>query len=166
MITDAVILAAGKGTRLRENADDLPKPLYTVGGVPLIKRTIMTLAAAGVTKVVVVTGFRAEQIRATLDGDPAYREAGVEIVLVHNAEFEKANGISVLVGGGALTGPFMLSMADHMYTPAIAKLVASQDRAQADPYLTTDVRHADIRVARTIRHEHRHRFDLLRPRLQ
>ncbi len=144
MIRQAVILAAGKGTRLRTSDDDLPKPLHVVGGMPLIKRTIMTLAAAGVTKVVVVTGFRAEQIRATLDGDPAYREAGVEIVLVHNAEFEKANGISVLVGGGALTGPFMLSMADHMYTPAIAKLVASQDMSQADLYLATDVRTADI----------------------
>jgi len=143
MIRQAVILAAGKGTRLRAEGDELPKPLHVVGGMPLIKRTIMTLNAAGVTKVVVVTGFQAEAVRASLL-DPAYAAAGIEIVPVHNADFEKANGISVLVGGSALTGPFMLSMADHMYTPAIAKLVASQDMTTADLFLATDVRTTDI----------------------
>lgn len=143
MIRQAVILAAGKGTRLRAEGEELPKPLHVVGGMPLIKRTILTLGAAGVTKVVVVTGYQAEAVRASLL-DPAYAAAGIEVVPVHNAEFEKANGISVLVGGRALTGPFMLSMADHMYTPAIARLVASQDVATADLFLATDVRTKDI----------------------
>ena len=143
MIRQAVILAAGKGTRLRAEGEELPKPLHVVGGMPLIKRTILTLGAAGVTKVVVVTGYQAEAIRASLL-DPAYATAGIEVVTVHNAEFDKANGISVLVGGGALTGPFMLSMADHMYTPAIARLVASQDMTAADLFLATDVRTKDI----------------------
>ncbi len=144
MIRQAVILAAGKGTRLRASDDDLPKPLHIVGGMPLIKRTIMTLGKAGITKVVVVTGYRAEQIRATLADDPAYVEAGVELVLVHNAEFDKANGISVIVGGAALVGPFVLSMADHMYTPAVVRTVADQDLAAGDLYLATDTRTQDI----------------------
>ena len=143
MIRQAVILAAGKGTRLRAEGEELPKPLHVVGGMPLIKRTILTLGAAGVTKVVVVTGYQAEAVRAALL-DPAYAAAGIEVVPVHNAEFDKANGISVLVGGRALTGPFMLSMADHMYTPAIARLVASQDVTAADLFLATDVRTKDI----------------------
>lgn len=143
MIRQAVILAAGKGTRLRAEGEELPKPLHVVGGMPLIKRTILTLGAAGVTKVVVVTGYQAEAVRAALL-DPAYAAAGIEVVPVHNADFDKANGISVLVGGGALTGPFMLSMADHMYTPAIARLVASQDVTAADLFLATDVRTKDI----------------------
>jgi len=143
MIRQAVILAAGKGTRLRAEGEELPKPLHVVGGMPLIKRTILTLGAAGVTKVVVVTGYQAEAVRAALL-DPAYAAAGIEIVPIHNAEFDKANGISVLVGGRALTGPFMLSMADHMYTPAIARLVASQDMSAADLFLATDVRTGDI----------------------
>ena len=92
----------------------------------------------------VVTGFRAEAIRAALEGDPDYAAAGVEIVFAHNAEFEKANGISVMVGGAVLTGPFVLSMADHMYTPAIARTVAGADMTAADLYLATDVRTGDI----------------------
>lgn len=144
MIRNAVILAAGKGTRLRTSDDDLPKPLHKVGDVPLIKRTILTLASAGVTRVVVVTGFMADLIRATVEGDPSYAAAGVTVELAHNEEFEKSNGISVLVGGMRVGGPFVLSMADHIYTPAIARLVASSDLAAADLYLATDTRIGDV----------------------
>ena len=144
MIRDAVVLAAGKGTRLRASDEDLPKPLHTVGGVPLIKRTILTLASAGVSRVVVVTGFMEDRIRATVLGDPAYAAAGVAIEIAHNPEFERSNGISVLAGGARVGGPFLLSMADHVYTPAIAHVVASADLAAADLYLATDPRIEDV----------------------
>src|SRR5690349_3820776 len=140
MIRQAVILAAGKGTRLRTSDDDLPKPLHTVGGVPLIKRTIRALAGAGVTRVVVVTGFGADLVRRAIESDADYARAGVTIELRHNAEFDKANGISVLTGGAALSGPFLLSMADHLYVPAIAARVGAQDLSAADLYLATDPR--------------------------
>lgn len=138
MIRTAVVLAAGKGTRIRVAESDLPKPLHVVGGVPLIRRTILALADAGMTRLVVVTGFMAGAIRNELSAEPAY--AGLQIELVHNAEFEKANGISVLVGGVAAAGPFVLSMADHVYDPAVVRLVATQDLAAADLYLATDPR--------------------------
>lgn len=145
MITDAVILAAGKGTRLRDAADSLPKPLYTIGGIPLIKRTILTLSRAGVTRVIVVTGFMADRIGDTLDRDPSYAQAGVRIELAYNAEFEKSNGISVQVGGRAVGGrPFLLSMADHVYTAGVARLVAGSDLAAADLYLATDPRVTEV----------------------
>ncbi len=144
MIDQAVILAAGKGTRIRESEDAPPKPLHRVGGVALIKRTILTLAAAGVKRVVVVTGFMADEIRATIVGDDSYVAAGVRVDFAHNVEFDKSNGISVLVGGAAVDGPFVLSMADHIYTPAIARLVGSQDLAAADLYLATDPRTHDV----------------------
>jgi 1L-myo-inositol 1-phosphate cytidylyltransferase len=140
MIRDAVILAAGKGTRIRASADDLPKPLHVVGGMPLIKRTLLSLAEAGVTRVVVVTGFMADAIRAAVTGDPAYAAAGLTLELAHNAEFEKSNGISVMVGGKAVGGAFVLSMADHIYEPAVPRAVGTQDLVAADLYLATDPR--------------------------
>ncbi|HEY5921527.1 MAG TPA: NTP transferase domain-containing protein [Kofleriaceae bacterium] len=140
MIEQALILAAGKGTRLRESRDALPKPLTEVRGVPLVKRTIQSLAAAGVKRVVIVTGFMADQVRAAIESDASYRDLGVTITFVHNPDFERSNGISVLVGGRVLEGPFMLSMADHVYTPAIARGVGSSDLAAADLYLATDTR--------------------------
>ena len=139
MIRDAVILAAGKGTRLRASDDDLPKPLHEVGGVPLIKRTILALAEGGVTRVVVVTGFMAQRIRG-IGEDRDFERAGVQLEFVHNADFEKSNGISVIVGGRRCEGPFLLSMADHIYTSAIVRLLAGQDLTAADLYLATDTR--------------------------
>jgi len=138
MIEQAVILAAGKGTRLRASDADLPKPLHRVNGVPLIKRTILTLAEAGVRHVVVVVGFMADQVRSAVEGDPDFVAANVRLSFAHNAEFERANGISVIVGGRALTGPFVLSMADHIYTTSIARLVGTRDLGAADLYLATD----------------------------
>jgi len=144
MIRDAVILAAGKGTRLRTSDDDLPKPLHRVGGVPLIKRTILSLAEGGVQRVVVVTGFMAPLIREAVTGDHELEAAGVRVELAHNEEFEKSNGISVLVGGRRCEGAFLLSMADHIYTSSIVKLLAAQDLAAADLYLATDPRTTDV----------------------
>lgn len=140
MIRQAVILAAGKGTRIRASADDLPKPLHVVGGTPLIKRVLLALAEAGIERVVVVTGFMADHVRAAVVDDPTYAAAGLAIDLAHNPEYDKANGISVLVGGAVAAGPFVLSMADHIYEPAVPRLVASQDLSAADLYLATDPR--------------------------
>lgn len=143
MIRNAVILAAGMGTRLRGEGD-LPKPLFEVGGVALIKRTILTLADAGVTRVVVVTGFMAERIRGAVVDDATYAQRGVTIEFAHNAEYTLKNGISVLVGGKQVGGPFMLSMADHIYTPAVARIVGSSDMSVADLYLATDRRITEV----------------------
>lgn len=140
MLRDAVILAAGMGTRLREDKTDVPKPLFTVGGVPLIKRTILTLASAGITRVVVVTGYAADQVEAALKNDATYADKGITIDIAFNKDFQLKNGVSVIVGGRVVNGPFALSMADHVYTTAIAKAVASCDITAADLYLATDER--------------------------
>jgi choline kinase len=67
----AVILAAGKGTRLAPLTDDLPKPMVEVAGRPLLLRTIDRLRTVGIagSDVIVVTGYRQEAIRARLDKD-------------------------------------------------------------------------------------------------
>lgn len=140
MIDQAVILAAGKGTRLRDSDDALPKPLTEVGGMPLVKRVIQSLAGAGIRRVVVVTGFMAERVRAAIERDDDYARWHVEIRFAHNAEFELANGVSVTVGGSQCSGPFLLSMADHLYTQQIPQLLARCDLADADLYLATDPR--------------------------
>ncbi|WP_297220420.1 nucleotidyltransferase family protein [uncultured Prevotella sp.] len=58
----AMIFAAGLGTRLKPLTDTMPKALVRVGGEPLIKRVIMNLAAAGVERIVVNVHHFAEQI--------------------------------------------------------------------------------------------------------
>jgi NDP-sugar pyrophosphorylase family protein len=58
----AVILAAGKGTRMRELTQELPKPMLSLRGKPILEYILLELIAAGVRDIFMVTGFRAEVI--------------------------------------------------------------------------------------------------------
>lgn len=106
----AMILAAGRGERLRPLTDHTPKPLIEVGGQPLIVYHLQALARAGITEVVINAAWRAGQIQATL-GDG--RRWGVRI----HYSIEMPGGLET--GGGVraalpLLGgePFLLISAD------------------------------------------------------
>ncbi|MBQ2788050.1 MAG: NTP transferase domain-containing protein, partial [Thermoguttaceae bacterium] len=58
----AVILAAGKGTRMKS---DLPKVLFPVCGKPIVERVLEALEAAGVEEFIVVVGYRGDLVRET-----------------------------------------------------------------------------------------------------
>lgn len=60
--TVAVLLAAGRGKRLRPYTDIMPKPLLPVDGRPLLDHTLAAVAAAGIRRVCLVTNHLAEQI--------------------------------------------------------------------------------------------------------
>jgi bifunctional UDP-N-acetylglucosamine pyrophosphorylase/glucosamine-1-phosphate N-acetyltransferase/UDP-N-acetylglucosamine pyrophosphorylase len=61
----AIVMAAGKGTRMKS---DLPKVLVPVRGRPMIDYVVDTLERAGVEQTIVVVGYRADDVRATLAG--------------------------------------------------------------------------------------------------
>jgi MurNAc alpha-1-phosphate uridylyltransferase len=62
----AMILAAGRGDRLRPLTDEVPKPLIEVGGRPLIEHHLEALAAAGFREIVINQGHRGDLLRDTL----------------------------------------------------------------------------------------------------
>lgn len=63
----AIVLAAGKGTRMKS---ELPKVLVPVGGRPMVRYVIDALRAAGVSRIVVVVGYRADLVRDELADEP------------------------------------------------------------------------------------------------
>lgn len=69
-ITDAMVLAAGLGTRLRPITDSIPKPLVKVGGKTMIEYALDLLADAGVERVVVNVHHHAEQMIGYLESYP------------------------------------------------------------------------------------------------
>lgn len=69
-MTVAMILAAGRGERMRPLTDRLPKPLVPLAGRPLIEHALGRLLAAGVRDIVINLGYRGAQIREHL-GDGA-----------------------------------------------------------------------------------------------
>ena len=87
-----MILAAGRGERMRPLSDATPKPLLPVGGVPLIVRQLRALAAAGVTDVVINAAHLAERLVAALGDGRAH---GVSIRWSREpAPLEAAGGIA------------------------------------------------------------------------
>ncbi len=143
-IQQAVILAAGMGTRIRNGVNALPKPLQKVAGLSLIKRTLVTLARAGVKRVVVVVGFMGDEVRAEIEGDPEIAGWELSVEFVDNPDYRKANGVSVLQASGHVAGPFILSMADHVYDTAIARVAAGADLSEADLVLCVDRRVSEV----------------------
>ena len=109
----ALIIAAGKGHRLRKNDDNQPKPLYKVAGLPLIERVILSSKKAGITEFVIVIGFKGDEIRNHLVRKQ--KSLGVSIEFVTNEEWEKSNGHSVLKAKEHLNDNFVLLMSDHVF---------------------------------------------------
>lgn len=108
MITTALILAAGRGSRLAPLTDDIPKPLLDVHGQPLIVHQLKWLKSAGITRVVINLFHLGQQIKSELgDGgafdldivyseEPALLETGGAIAharhLLGEAPFVLING--------------------------------------------------------------------------
>lgn len=60
----AIILAAGRGRRLRPYTDQVPKPLLAVQGTPMLDMTLQAAAYAGITQAMIITHYLADQIKA------------------------------------------------------------------------------------------------------
>jgi len=123
-IDQAVILAAGKGTRIRGEAQPLPKPLVRVGGLTLLKRAMLTAHKAGISRFVVVVGCDGDQVKAAVSGDADL--AGLEIVWADNPDYHLGNGVSVLKAAPYIEGEFFLLMADHVVDPAIYRTLQEE----------------------------------------
>jgi N-acetyl-alpha-D-muramate 1-phosphate uridylyltransferase len=87
----AMVLAAGRGERMRPLTDTLPKPLLTVGGRPLIAWHLAALARAGIREVVVNLSWLGEKLRAALGDGAAY---GVSIT------YSEEGPVALETGGG------------------------------------------------------------------
>jgi choline kinase len=107
-----LILAAGFGSRLEAaKGPSRLKPLLAVAGEPLIVRVIRGMERAGCRRVLVVTGFLADELESELVR--AY-DGPVDLGFVRNPEYQKSNGLSVLAAAAELKAPFLLSMSDHL----------------------------------------------------
>lgn len=114
---DGLILAAGFGSRLRGLSPS--KPLAEVNGVSLLEIACRQLASAGVTRTVVVTGYRAQLVEETAMclGD----QLGTEVITQRLSDWEKPNGYSVMAGASHLPGDYLLVMCDHILTSGILR---------------------------------------------
>jgi NDP-sugar pyrophosphorylase family protein len=127
---DAIVMAAGEGTRLRPLTERWPKPVLPIDGRPVIATLLRELAAAGCLHAVVVTGHLAEQVEELLgDGSPygvAVRYARQPGVL------GSADAVRRGIDAGA-AAPFLVTAADTLYAPGdVGRFVSSFAASGAD----------------------------------
>ena len=121
-ITQAMILAAGKGTRLRPLTLETPKPLVEVGGQPLIVWQIKALQAAGVTDITINASWLADKLMTSL-GDGTQYGVNLHWSVEDDEPLETAGGIFQALQTGKLKdAPFILVNSDVWTTYDFTKL--------------------------------------------
>ncbi|QSA98256.1 N-acetylmuramate alpha-1-phosphate uridylyltransferase MurU [Methylococcus sp. EFPC2] len=121
----AMILAAGRGERLRPLTDHTPKPLLNAGGRPLIEHTLMALVGQGYHEIIINLAYRGVQIREYL-GDGARWGAHIDYSDEGEEALETAGGIHKalpLLGDG----PFLVVNGDIASDYPYARLRAHPD---------------------------------------
>jgi 1L-myo-inositol 1-phosphate cytidylyltransferase len=124
-ITDAVILMAGTGSRLRGSADTIAKPLIPIAGRPLISYAIDSFDKAGIKTVHAVVGPNGDALAAAV---APLLPSHMRFRPISNPNWQKQNGVSLLATAGKVRAPFFLAMGDHLFESSILdQLMAHAD---------------------------------------
>ncbi len=118
----AVIIAAGMGSRIKDETDGLPKTILPFEDGTILSRIIKNISQTGIKEFVIVVGYKFEHITNYLDEQNNF---GFDITIVKNEEWQRGNGISVLSAEESVGDEeFILSMSDHIVSVnAINKIV-------------------------------------------
>ena len=101
MIKNALILAAGKGSRMWPLSENIPKPLLPLGGLPIIERQIQELISVGVKELYILIGYRMKEISDYLDN--AKLDININYIV---QEQQNGTGHAVNQAKGKISGDF------------------------------------------------------------
>ncbi len=113
----AVLLAAGQGTRLRPLTDSLPKPMVPVADRPLVAHAADAAVEGGVSELIIVVGYERAELTAYFG--ESYR--GVPVTFVTQSE-QRGTADAVRAAAPELDGPFVVINGDNLYDDSIAAL--------------------------------------------
>ena len=116
-----VIIAAGKGSRLKSETKNNPKALTVINGHTIIDIILNNCVVNKINEIVIITGYDKNSIKSYLNG----KWNNLNIDYIHNDEWNLENGISVLKAKSAIgnNDEFMISMSDHLYFADMMKKV-------------------------------------------
>lgn len=118
----AVVPVAGAGTRLRPHTYTYPKVLLTVGNKPIIGHILDDLAAAGIKKVCMVTGYLGDKIKSYVSS--AY--PGLDVTYVEQPE-PKGLGHAIWMTRNRVTGPVLVMLGDTILSADLSKFLGGRE---------------------------------------
>jgi UDP-N-acetylglucosamine diphosphorylase / glucose-1-phosphate thymidylyltransferase / UDP-N-acetylgalactosamine diphosphorylase / glucosamine-1-phosphate N-acetyltransferase / galactosamine-1-phosphate N-acetyltransferase len=128
-IDNAVILAAGRGTRMRELTADLPKPMIKVRGKPVLQHIVEGLRNAGIGDLLLVVGYRADAVRDFFSDGSRY---SVAIQYATQTVQDGTGRVVDLARDFVGNRPFILAYGDILVDPAnYQRLVDLPDDVEA-----------------------------------
>lgn len=114
-VTKGVILAAGRGTRMRELTNSIPKPMVEVAGKPILSYIVEGLRDSGVRSLLIVVGYKKEVITSYF-GDGS--DFGAEVAYLEQVTQDGTGKVVLLAREFCGSGPFILSYGDILVDPA------------------------------------------------
>jgi dTDP-glucose pyrophosphorylase len=114
-IDKAVLLAAGRGTRMRELTTDLPKPMIEVRSKPILQHIVEGLREAGVRQFLIIVGYRADAVQNFFSDGSRYN---IEIQYATQVVQNGTGRVVDLARNFAGDSPFVLSYGDILVDPA------------------------------------------------
>ena len=121
-VTRAVLLAAGRGTRMRELTAELPKPMIAVRGKPILSHIIEGLRGAGVGEFLIVVGYRSDVVRQFFGSGDAL---GVRIAYATQVVQDGTGRVVELARDFTGDQTFVLSYGDILLDPVNYRTLAA-----------------------------------------
>jgi UDP-N-acetylglucosamine diphosphorylase / glucose-1-phosphate thymidylyltransferase / UDP-N-acetylgalactosamine diphosphorylase / glucosamine-1-phosphate N-acetyltransferase / galactosamine-1-phosphate N-acetyltransferase len=119
-IDKAVVLAAGRGTRMRELTVDLPKPMIEVRGKPVLQHIVEGLRDAGIRDFLIIVGYRADAVQNFFGDGSRYK---IEMQYATQAVQDGTGRVVDLARNFVENSPFILSYGDILVDPANYKRI-------------------------------------------
>jgi dTDP-glucose pyrophosphorylase len=121
----AVILAGGRGTRLRSVSGEMPKPMVSVAGRPILERLVLHLVGSGLKEIHLAVGYRSEVIEAHFGDGSAF---GCHIAYLHEDEgrpLGTAGPLRALLDGGLPSEPMLVLNGDLVTSFSVRDLLSA-----------------------------------------
>ena len=119
-IDKAVVLAAGRGTRMRELTVDLPKPMIEVRGKPVLQHIVEGLRDAGIREFLIIVGYRADAVQNFFGDGSRYK---IEMQYATQVVQDGTGRVADLARNFVENSPFILSYGDILVDPANYKRI-------------------------------------------
>ncbi len=119
-ISKAILLAAGRGTRMRELTAELPKPMIKVRGKPILLHIVEGLQAAGIKDFLIIVGYHGDAVRSYFDDGTCF---GLQIKYATQVVQDGTGRVVDLARDFVGQSPFVLSYGDILVDPVNYKSI-------------------------------------------